>query len=50
MLIKLCNIDYDREMTIAVEIKEGPNRTLIGLGGLMVEPDLKKGEFAVLVT
>jgi acetyltransferase len=49
MLIRLCNIDYDREMTMAVEIKEGPNRTLIGLGGLMIEPDLKKGEFAVLV-
>jgi acetyltransferase len=49
MLIRLCNIDYDREMTIAVEVKEGPNRRLIGLGGLMTEPDLKKGEFAVLV-
>jgi len=49
MLIRLCNIDYDREMTMAVEIKEGPNRTLIGLGGLMIEPDLKKGEYAVLV-
>ena len=49
MLIKLCNIDYDREMTIAVEIKEGPHRTLIGLGGLMIEPEFKKGEFAVVV-
>jgi len=49
MLIRLCNIDYDREMTIAVEVKEGPNRTLIGLGGLMIEPNFKKGEFAVLV-
>jgi acetyltransferase len=49
MLIKLCNIDYDREMTMAVEIKEDPNRTLIGLGGLMIEPNFQKGEFAVVV-
>ena len=49
MLIRLCNIDYDREMTIAVEVKEGPNRTLIGLGGLMIEPNFKRENLAVLV-
>lgn len=49
MLIKLCNIDYDREMTIVVEVREGAAKKIIGIGGLMVEPDFKTGEFAVVV-
>jgi acetyltransferase len=49
MLIKLCNIDYDREMTIVAEVREDQKRKLIGIGGLMIEPDFTKGEFAVVV-
>jgi acetyltransferase len=49
MLIKMCNIDYDREMAIVAEIRENQKRTFVGLGGLMVEPDFKKGEFGVVV-
>ena len=49
MLIKICHIDYDREMTLVAEIKEGEKRELIGIGGLMIEPDFRKGEFAVVI-
>ncbi|OPY58052.1 MAG: Acetyltransferase Pat [Syntrophorhabdaceae bacterium PtaU1.Bin034] len=49
MHVRLCNIDYEREMAIVAEIKEGNKRKLVGIGRLILEPDLKKGEFAVLV-
>ena len=31
------------------EIREGERRRLIGMGRLIIEPDLKKAEFAVVV-
>ena len=49
MLIKLCNIDYDREITIVAEVKDDHGKKLIGMGGLMIEPDFREGEFAVVV-
>lgn len=49
MLIKICNIDYDRELTTVAEVRADQKRKLIGIGGLMIEPDFKKGEFAVVV-
>jgi acetyltransferase len=49
MLIRECNIDYDREMNIVAEIKEGQRKKLVGVGRLIIEPDFKKGEFAVVV-
>ena len=49
MLIKLCNIDYNREMAMLAEIRENGLRKIIGIAGLMVEPDLKTGEFGVIV-
>jgi acetyltransferase len=49
MHVRLCNIDYEREMAIVAEIKEGGKKKIIGTGRLIMEPDLKKGEFAVLV-
>lgn len=49
LLIRLCNIDYDREMTIVAEVRENQERRFIGLGGLMIEPDFERGEFAVVV-
>jgi acetyltransferase len=53
MLIKLCNIDYDREMTIVAEImaeiRENSPRKIIGIVGLMIDPDLKSGEFGVVI-
>jgi len=49
MLIRFCNIDYDREMAIVAEIKEGMQRRIIGIGRLIVEADFRSGEYAVLV-
>ena len=49
MLITFCNIDYDREMAIVAEIKNGDKRKLAGIGRLVIEPDYRTGEFAVLI-
>jgi acetyltransferase len=49
MLVRYCNIDYDREMAIVAEIREGGRRLMIGVARLISDPDYKSGEFAVLV-
>ncbi len=49
MLIRFCNIDYDREMAIVAEIREGGRKRIIGIGRLMTKPELQTGEYAVLV-
>lgn len=49
MLIRFCNIDYDREMAIVAELREGEKRRIIGIGRLIIEPDGKRSEFAVVV-
>jgi acetyltransferase len=49
MHVRMCNIDYEREMAIVAEIREGDKKRIIGTGRLIIEPDLKKAEFAVLV-
>lgn len=49
MLMRLCNIDYDREIAIVAEIKEAQKKRLVGVGRLIIEPDLLNGEFAVVV-
>jgi acetyltransferase len=48
-LTRLCNIDYDREIAIVAEIKDAQKRKLIGIGRLIIEPDLRNGEFSVVV-
>jgi acetyltransferase len=49
MHVRLCNIDYEREMAIVAEVRDGNKKRLIGIGRLIMEPDLKQGEFAVIV-
>jgi len=49
MLVRFCNIDYDREMAIIAEFKESEKKRIIGIGRLIIEPDFKKSEFAVIV-
>ena len=49
MLTRFCNIDYDREMAIVAEVKEHGERKIIGIGRLIIEPDFKQGEYAVVV-
>jgi len=46
-LVRFCNIDYEREVAIVAVLPE-KNR-IIAIGRLIIEPDFKKGEFAVLV-
>ena len=49
MLMRLCNIDYDREIAIVAETKEAQKKRLVGVGRLIIEPDFRYGEFAVIV-
>ncbi len=49
MLTRLCNIDYEREIAIVAEIKEGQKKRLAGIGRLIIDPDYETGEFAVIV-
>ena len=47
-LTRYCNLDYDREIAIVAELPNG-DRKIIGAVRLIVEPNGKSGEFAVLV-
>jgi acetyltransferase len=47
-LTRYCNLDYDREIAIVAELQQN-SRQIIGVARLIVEPDGKSGEFAVLV-
>ncbi len=49
MLVRFCNIDYDREMAIAAVVRDGEKRKIIGIGRLVVEPGTRDGEFATVV-
>ncbi|HVN95016.1 MAG TPA: bifunctional acetate--CoA ligase family protein/GNAT family N-acetyltransferase [Syntrophorhabdaceae bacterium] len=49
MLVRFCNIDYEREMAIIAELKAGEKKKIIGIGRLVNEPDMKNAEFAVVV-
>jgi len=49
-LVRFCNIDYDREMAIVAEVKQGGRSMEIGVARLISEPDQKRGEFAVVIT
>jgi acetyltransferase len=49
VLVRFCNIDYDREMAIVAELKEGEKKKIIGIGRLVIEPGTKNGEFAIVV-
>ena len=48
-LVRFCNIDYDREMAIIAETREGSRTVEIGVSRLVLEPNKKRGEFAVVV-
>ncbi|MCS7145278.1 MAG: GNAT family N-acetyltransferase [Nitrososphaerota archaeon] len=49
MLVRLCNIDYDREIAIIAEYSEGGRKRNVGVGRLIMDREAKRGEFAVLV-
>jgi acetyltransferase len=49
MLVRFCNIDYDREMTITAEYAEKGEKRSVGNSRLLIQSDGLSGEFAVLV-
>ena len=50
MLVRFCNIDYDREMAIIAEYTDGNGKKRnVGVGRLIMDPTRKRGEFAVVV-
>ena len=48
-LTRYCNIDYNREIAIVAEVKEGKKKKIIGVARLILQPGRKRGEFAVAV-
>jgi acetyltransferase len=53
-LVRFCNIDYDREMAFVAETTETdsnrmPRRIEIGVSRLVLDPNMKRGEFAVVI-
>jgi acetyltransferase len=49
VLVRFCNIDYDREMAVVAEVKEGDKRKLAGIGRIVIEPDTNNAEYAVII-
>lgn len=49
MLIRLTQIDYDREVALVALIHEGEKQKMAGIARVIFEPDGKNGEFAVAV-
>lgn len=47
--IRYCNIDYDREIAIVAELTEEGHRKIAGVVRLIMEPDKKMGEIAIIV-
>ena len=48
MLVRFCNIDYDREIAIVAETKKDHERRIVGISRLIIEPG-GSAQFAVLV-
>jgi acetyltransferase len=54
-LVRFCNIDYDREMAFIAETTDAsgdsnrPRRIEIGVSRLILDPNMKRGEFAVVI-
>ena len=49
MLIRLTQIDYDREIALIALLQEGDEQKMAGIARVIFEPDGKNGEFAVAV-
>jgi acetyltransferase len=47
--VRYCNIDYDREIAIVVELDEKDHKRLLGVGRLSIELDGKTGELAFII-
>lgn len=49
MLVRYTQIDYDREIAIVAEVKEGDQRKLAGVVRLIADPYNEAAEFAIVV-
>ena len=47
--VRYCYIDYDREIAIVAELTENNQRKIAGVVRLVIDPDGRKGEFAVVL-
>jgi acetyltransferase len=47
--VRYCNIDYDREIAIVADLTENNQKKIAGVVRLVIDPDGRKGEFAVVV-
>jgi acetyltransferase len=49
LVVRSCNMDYDRELAVLAEIKKNEKKIMIGGSRLIYEPDTRIGEFAIIV-
>lgn len=47
---RYCYIDYNREIAIVAQIKEGDSSKIVGIGRLIADPDHETVEYAILIT
>ncbi|MFC2122224.1 GNAT family N-acetyltransferase [Bacteroidota bacterium] len=50
MLNQFCNIDYHNEIAIIAEYNSDGKKRNVGVGRLIIEPDMETGEFATVVS
>ena len=50
MLIKLTQIDYDREIALVALMGKGSKRKLVGVCRIILEPDRTRAEFAIVIS
>jgi len=49
MLNQFCNIDYEHEIAIIAEYNLNDRKRNVGVGRLIIDPEVKTGEFAIVV-
>ncbi len=49
VVVRYCNIDYDREIAIVAELVKSPQRKILGVARASIESDGKNGEVAFIV-
>jgi acetyltransferase len=50
VIVRYCNVDYDKEITIVAELPEEGRRKIVGIARLFTEADRKTGELALIVS
>ena len=49
VVVRYCNIDYDREIAIVAELVKSTPRKILGVARISIESDGKNGEVAFIV-